>query len=290
VTEALPTFLKRELRQDLIADARSSRGLPPSHGPWVVFSALLLALLGLTLLLSSGYHAGFATLNSAAARVPGWIWQYLTTIGNERVAFALTLFFSRRHPRIFWALVVAGMIGAVYTLSLKPLFSAIRPPAALEAGTFNLIGPLLRKESFPSGHTVTAAVFFGVCAQYMRGTWLRAALIFAAITVGVSRVAVGVHWPVDVAEGLAGGLLAAWLGVRLAGLRPWGVSKPSVHLVFVALAALTAATLVFRDGGYPAAAGAQRLLGCAALGCAVYSYLIEPTLRWRRLRATLAPG
>ena len=50
-------------------------------------------------------------------------------------------------------------------------------------------------------------------------------LILLAVAAGLSRVAVGVHWPVDVAAGLLGGVLAVLLGVALARRSRWGAAK-----------------------------------------------------------------
>ena len=132
-------------------------------------------------------------------------------LGDERLAFSLALIFSRRRPRVFWTLLVAGSVAAIYSSSLKHLFSAPRPPAVLDADDFNLIGPGHRKSSFPSGHTVTASVFFGVWVYFLRGAGTRGLMIALALAAGLSRVALGVHWPVDVAAGMFGGVLAAWM-------------------------------------------------------------------------------
>jgi membrane-associated phospholipid phosphatase len=284
VTERFLAFLGRDLREALDAGARRTPALSPDGDLWLSRWALVSAVSGLALYLLYGYHAGFVPLNGLAAQVPVRIWEWLTVLGDERVAFALTLFFTRRYPRIFWSLIVAALLGIAYTHALKPLFSAPRPPAVLDSGTFNLIGPGHRKVSFPSGHTVTAAVFFGVWVYFVRSTWLRAGLILVAVAAGLSRVAVGVHWPVDVAAGLTGGVLAAWLGALLARRSEWGIRLAAVHLAFLILAVAIAASLLLWDGGYRGAAAVQRLLGVAALSYAAYAYLIDPVLRWSGLR------
>lgn len=282
MAEGPVSYLGRDLRETLARGAARTEALSRDGGRWLALWAFGCALAGLTLFLFCGYHAGFSRLNGLAAETPDWIWQWLTVLGDERVAFALTLFFSRRYPRVFWSLIVAALIGIAFTHALKPLFAALRPPGVLDADAFNLIGPRHRKVSFPSGHSVTAAVFFGVWVYYLRASWARWILVLTAVAAGLSRVAVGVHWPVDVAAGLMGGILAAWLGVGLARRSSWGILEPSVHLAFVSLAAVLTATLLYWDGGYGAAAQAQRLLGAAALVFAAYVYLVQPLSRWLR--------
>jgi hypothetical protein len=91
-------------------------------------------VLGAGLWALAGYHAGFVRLNGAAATLPPLVWQWLTVLGDERVAFALGLFFARRHPRVFWTLACAGA-AAAYSIGFKPLVDAARPPAVLAAAS-----------------------------------------------------------------------------------------------------------------------------------------------------------
>ena len=281
--EGLIGFLGRDLRGALI-DGVARTPVPPLGGiAWLRTWALLCLVAALTLYLACGYHAGFLRINAWAAEAPPWVWQWFTALGDERVPFALSLLLARRYPQVFWALVVAGVCGIAFTHSGKPLFDALRPPAVLDPGTFNLIGPSIRRVSFPSGHSTTAGVFFGVLACYARPTWARVILTVLALLVGLSRVAVGVHWPVDVAAGLMGGVLAAWLGIRLAQRARWGALDPAAHLAFVTLAALLTVSLTYWDGGYDLAAGLLRLLGALGLSYAALVYLGVPLARWRRM-------
>lgn len=278
----LVVFLRRDLRQALIDGVARTPQVPPEGIAWLRTWALLCLVVALTLYLACGYHAGFLRINAWAASAPPWVWQWLTALGDERVPFALSLLLARRYPQVFWALVVAGVCGIAFTHSGKPLFDALRPPAVLDPGAFNLIGPSIRRVSFPSGHSATAGVFFGVLACYARPTWVRVMLTALAVLVGLSRVAVGVHWPVDVAAGLMGGVLAAWLGVRLAERARWGALDPASHLAFVTLAALLTLSLTYWDGGYDLAAELMRLIGILGLGYAALTYLVLPLGRWRR--------
>ena len=204
-------------------------------------------------------------------------------LGDERVAFALSLFFARRHPRVFWTLICAALVAVLYSRGLKPLVDAARPPAVLPADGFHLIGPGHRGKSFPSGHSVTAGVFFGVLVAYARRLHWRLLFLALAVLVGFSRIAVGVHWPVDVAFGLGGGLLAVLLGTRLALRGPWGVYDGSVHLAFVTLGAIVAVGLWFDDGGYTAVSPALQALAVGSLAAAGLGYLVLPL--WRCVRA-----
>ncbi|MGB5734243.1 MAG: phosphoesterase PA-phosphatase, partial [Thiohalocapsa sp.] len=101
-------------------------------------------------------------------------------------------------------------------------------------------------------------------------------------------VAVGVHWPVDVAAGLAGGALAAWAGVWLAGRSSWGIYHGGVHLAFVTVAAVMALLLWFDDGGYSGAREALQALSVVCLSSAALGYVVMPL--WRALAGGTRAG
>ncbi|QVL50760.1 MAG: phosphatase PAP2 family protein [Thiocapsa sp.] len=282
-------FWTQDLRKCLESGAARTPLASTSGAAWLVRWAGVCLIVGLTLYLGVGYDAGFIRINAAAAAYPDWLWQCLTVLGDERVAFALALLFALRYPRVFWALILAALIAAVYSRGFKALFDATRPPGVLAADTFNLIGPGHTRASFPSGHSVTAAVFFGVLIYFARWTALRALFLTLAVLAGLSRVAVGVHWPVDVAAGLFGGALAAWLGAVLAARWSGPATNQWVHVAVVSLAVILAVTLLFDDGGYSAAATPLAILGVLALGVAGVQYLLRPWLSYRRAVKTAGP-
>jgi membrane-associated phospholipid phosphatase len=271
------------LWQALRVGAERDAVRPAGGARWLLGWAVLCVLVaaGLGLFGPAGYQSGFSTLNALSARLPAGLWQWLTVLGDERVALALGLLLAYRHPRVFWTLICAALVAIAYSRGLKPLIDAPRPPAVLPAGSFAVIGDAHRGQSFPSGHSVTAGVFFGVLVYYAQRTSWRVLWLVLATLAGLSRIAVGVHWPVDVMAGLAGGSVAALAGAMLARRSPWGLHDAGVHLAFVVLAAFAAVGLLFDDGGYPAAALLLQLVGGLALFTAALQYLIRPL--WHRL-------
>jgi membrane-associated phospholipid phosphatase len=240
---------------------------------------VLLALTGLTLQTVGGYHAGFPELNGLAPWLPRWLWQGLTTLGDERAAIALSLLLARRHPHLLYTILVAALLATLANRGIKLAAGQLRPPAVLPPDSFNLLGPPNKRLSFPSGHTVTAFVFFGVLAYHFR-RW-RLPLLAVAAAAGLSRVAIGVHWPVDVVAGAFIGLASAWAAVHIAHRQRLGAS-PGLHLAIVGLAVAAAVLLVVDDGGYDSSLWLRLPIAAAAIGMAAWDYVVVP---WRARHA-----
>lgn len=64
--------------------------------------------------------------------------------------------------------------------------------------------------SFPSGHTTTAASFYSALALTFRKKALSITCALLIVLVGLSRLYLGVHWPLDVAAGLILGCLVSF--------------------------------------------------------------------------------
>lgn len=65
--------------------------------------------------------------------------------------------------------------------------------------------------SFPSGHSTTSGSFYGALAKYFRKyKWIFAISIALICLVPISRLYLGVHWPLDVIVGTAIGLSSAF--------------------------------------------------------------------------------
>ncbi|MAF29081.1 MAG: phosphatase PAP2 family protein [Croceicoccus sp.] len=85
--------------------------------------------------------------------------------------------------------------------------------------------------SFPSGHSANAAATYLALALFLtRSRVARALAVLLVLAVGLSRVALGVHWPSDVIGGWAFGSFAALLAAQAQGrVRPSAANGESGH-------------------------------------------------------------
>jgi len=144
----------------------------------------------------------------------------LTALGGVTILSIVTLtsfgvaVFSGR-AKLGWLGVLAVIAGSVITSILKQGYDRPRPEL-VEHGSW------VNNASFPSGHSMMAAVVYLTLGILVARTQprrrVRAFIVFISvlltILVGLSRVYLGVHWPSDVAGGwMLGGAWAAlfWL-------------------------------------------------------------------------------
>jgi membrane-associated phospholipid phosphatase len=246
------------------------------------------AIFGGMWLSMGGYHAVFRPLNNAWSEVPDWLSECITYSGDTLLALVLLLFTARRWPQILWLALPSALIATVLSRGLKLAFGAARPGALLAPGNFHLVGPLYLTQSFPSGHSVTAFVTAATFAWFLPQAWMRWSAFALALLVGLSRVGVGAHWPLDVVAGMAIGTLSVVLGGLIAQRWRWGLN-PAVHFPLVAILSACAVLLLLRQAAYPLATQWGRAVAAAALIVAICDYLLVPGLEVLPSRAAAVP-
>jgi membrane-associated phospholipid phosphatase len=113
-----------------------------------------------------------------------------------------------------WAWLCAAPFAIVFARVGKLLIESPRPAAVVDNAHMRIVGETLHNVAMPSGHTLTAfavasALYFALPPERrLRHAWLW----LLALGAGLSRIAVGAHWPGDVAVGASLGLLAGLLG------------------------------------------------------------------------------
>ena len=187
----------------------------------------LFALFAFLILLATHSNiAVFEFLNHRMAQAGDVWWSHLTVLGDTSLALMIVLPLFGRRPNLVWQFFLAAILATFWAQGVKAWVASMRPPAVLPAGSFHLIGPMLEQHSFPSGHTTTIFVLAGLCCLQHLDNRFKFSVLFLAMLVGLSRIACGVHWPVDVLGGMFGGWLSAVAAVRLStrwqgGLNIW---------------------------------------------------------------------
>ncbi|QYK01458.1 phosphatase PAP2 family protein [Shewanella psychrotolerans] len=150
----------------------------------------------------------FRQFNGIAPYFPDWSLTLLTDLGNGVTLGLITLCFVIKRPELIIRVLIASVLSLIIVPTLKQYFDAPRPAALLEV--INIVGETRLNNSFPSGHTATAFLFAGTLFfAYQCRNIKTLAIGFAAI-VGLSRIIVGAHWPLDIIMGAFVGLFCAY--------------------------------------------------------------------------------
>ena len=175
----------------LSTDAAARTWLATHHAPWLDHVMWTLSALGVLGLLWVSLAAVMATW-VPRLRAPAW--------------------------QVVLAVVLAQ--GAV-DWGVKPLVGRPRPFVA--DARVRVVGYQPPTASFPSGHAASSfaaatVLAFALSRRRALVTWILAA------AVAISRVYIGVHYPLDVA---AGALVGAALGILVTGGRAWYIDRSS---------------------------------------------------------------
>ncbi len=159
---------------------------------------------------------GFRAMNGLAGR---WVTLDAVFIFGARYAIVLMAALLLAYAAAAWRTThfegrVENLYHVGWTVALAYaaeqiigfLYFRSRPFVALE-GVVKLIDKSPLEKSFPSGHATAAfAIAFGMMLHNRKWGW---ALVVLALYVSLSRIAVGVHYPADVAGGMIVAALAA---------------------------------------------------------------------------------
>lgn len=100
-------------------------------------------------------------------------------------------------------LIFSVLLTWIFVTLIKVLVAAPRPFEVVE-GVRMIYTPYGMGRSFPSGHTAIAAAIAGAIRPYHKHAG--DLLLFFALLVGLSRIYLGVHFPIDVVVGFLVGL------------------------------------------------------------------------------------
>ncbi len=233
----------------------------------------------------------FHWLNDFAVPQTAVLWLNITNMGDGLLATGLGIAVFSRLPRnlaaVFLNILVVGLlvqVGKFCAHTFSPDGLDLRPLASLGLDAVNLLGPDQESYSFPSGHSAAAAALATLVCLKVPSRTMRTLVILAAALVALSRVVIGVHWPVDAVAG-------ALLGVVASVISVWLVDKvfaaPDYHArVGIYLFAIVVSVALFQHetdfDGYPGIDLVEYLIASIALALCVFR-LVETTYRRFRL-------
>ncbi len=158
----------------------------------------------------------FQQINQFAGR---WIWldnigiffakyfEYFLII----LIFLIPLFYKKAGWKVIFQSFLAAILARFGIVELiRYFFPRTRP---FVENHVNLLLNKINESSFPSGH----AAFYFALSTVIYSYNKRAGIFFfiASFLIAISRVFVGVHWPLDIIAGVLVGVLSGWLILKL---------------------------------------------------------------------------
>ena len=205
----------------------------------------------------------------------------LTNLGSQDFYIAMiVVIYLAFSARVGQRLGVALLLSFYINQQAKAFFDTVRP--------FVLEPSLLRSEAagetalgaaFPSGHAQGAATFWLLAAHYAKRRWFWAVASALVVIIALSRIYLGVHFPVDIVGGVS-------LGIAVLLAAVWGYSvadtMSGVPIWVVCLAGI-GVPLMFHSL-YPTADSGLILGGLAAFitGPLLFKHHV-PTQMWQRI-------
>jgi len=192
----------------------------------------------------------FRIINQVSLYTGPVLWANITILGDTLIALVIILPFIYKKPNVFWPILFAGIIALLVSHGIKNLLAVPRPPAVLDAQSFEIIGPVYRQRSFPSGHATTVFTFATVILSYRRLKKYKIYILSIAFLVASSRIVVGIHWPSDVLAGIVLGYLSGYSGLCI--YLQWYRKLPRVKKYIIGFITLVAVVIAifFHDTGY----------------------------------------
>lgn len=192
------------------------------------------------------------------------VFQLITMMGEDTFFMLVTaVIYWCIDKELGYKLGFVTLTSACVNFGIKDLLKIPRPIG--EPGIRSLRIHTAEGYSFPSGHTQNTATLWTFFMLQFRKGWLYIIGTSVILLVGISRLYLGVHTPVDVVGGMVIGVL--WV-VLWSLVYETSRKRKNKSVLFAATGLALLGLLVFKDSNYFKAAGA--LLGL------LLGYLIEP--------------
>lgn len=186
-----------------------------------LLASLLIYLLNMNVTL-------FSAFNQLSLYTGEHFWVFFSLIADTRLLIALLSLFIIKHTQIVWAYLFMLIPGSIITQGIKIATDVDRPAGVFEPNHIHIIGETLLYDAFPSGHTTTIFALLALILASKIKPSLKILSVIIACCSGLSRIAVGAHWPIDVLSGASLGIALGMIAIFLLNHFPQ-LYKPSLR-------------------------------------------------------------
>jgi len=189
--------------------------------------------------------------------------QGVTMLGEQYFYFLfLVIVFWHIDKKFGYKLGFILISNGIINGAIKDIVKATRPIGV--EGVRSLRIETATGNSFPSGHSQGAAAFWFLLMRDFKKRWLYILGPILMISVGLSRIYLGVHWPKDVAAGLVIGIAWVYIGGKMFD---YSIKKNNKHILLLFIVPSLIGLLLFKSSDY---------LKAAAIAMGFYiGYVIE---------------
>lgn len=198
----------------------------------------------------------FLAINSAgSSSLWDLIWAILTQFGDGFFVSLVVVLLVRKYPNFTANAFIALLLSLIFSQGGKEIFGGPRPVSYFGEQMVNVIGPRLGHRSFPSGHSATIFLLCWLLWKNKVLPLIGVGWMFLGVVIAVSRVAVGAHFPVDIAGGAWLGVLAGWLGKKITGKFPryarfWHLKRVQLYFIVASIFSIPFMFINFRPAKY----------------------------------------
>lgn len=187
---------------------------PAISSPWFwaipVFSLSAMLIIALT----GSNRPLFLFLNNLLYFKPEAIWINITLYGDAAMVMIMLLPLVAKRPDIIVRTFIAAIITAIVLHGFKEYLPVMRPPSIYGPDAMHQLGNQFWHGSFPSGHASAPFTLAAMIIFLVDNNKIRSFVVAYASLIAISRIATGVHWPMDILGGAFFGWLAAYISVR----------------------------------------------------------------------------
>lgn len=193
--------------------SRATKAVKSKKTKIIALVVLMFLILLSFLAIEASRGAGRGWERAVFEAIYGWpdfllpLFLVVTQLGSAWMLIGATLFIAAaRRGKLALKILLGGSLTYLFVSLIKDLIARPRPEFLLENVTSR--EPLISGFGFPSGHTALATALGLLILPNIPKTY-RVAVILLVALVGVSRIYLGVHSPLDVLGGfMSGGIVA----------------------------------------------------------------------------------